>query len=108
MGQLRKNIWKLDTGARGAQSLFESKYTLLAVLPSLLVSAMMSGLKEPDFSALVLNLMTGHVYIEDHVFLSIIKSVCTGTRHSSCSKCFILSALLGPCFIVGVQLLKHD
>lgn len=81
---------------------------LLAVLPSLSVSAMMSGLKEPDFSAHVLNLMTGHVYIEDHVFLNAIKSVCIGTRHSSCSKCFILSALSGPCFIAGVQLLKLD
>lgn len=69
---------------------------------------MMSGLKESDFSAHVLSLMTGHVHIEDHVFLNVIKSVCTGTRHSSCSKCFILPALLVPCFMAGVQLLKQE
>lgn len=68
----------------------------------------MSGLKEPDFSARVLNLVTGCIYIEDHVFLHVIKSVCTGTRHSSCSKCFIPSALLGPCFIADIQLLEHE
>lgn len=68
----------------------------------------MSGLKELDFSAHILNLMTGHLGIGDHSFLNVIKSVRTGTGHSSCSKCLILSVLLGLCFIAGVQLLKHD
>lgn len=89
------------------KALLSLNTALLAVLLCLSVSAMMSGLKEPDFSAHVLNLVTGCVYIEDHVFLTVIKSVCTKTRHSSCSKCFILSALLGR-FIAGAQLLENE
>lgn len=90
------------------KALLSLNTALLAVLPSLSVSAMMSAVKEPDFTAHLLNLMTGCIYIEDHAFLNVIKSECTGTRLSSCSKCFMLSAFLGPPFIAGVQLLKHE
>ena len=68
----------------------------------------MSGLKELAFSAHILNLMTGHLCIGDHLFLNVIKCVCTGAGRSSCSKCLILSVRLGHCFIAGVQLLKCD
>lgn len=104
-----KKIWKLNILSRVTQSPCESRNCFSSSLPKFLnVSNNVSGLKELDFSARILNLMTGHLCTGDHLFLNVIKSVCTGTGCSFCSKCLILSLLLGSSFIAGVQLLKHD
>lgn len=87
-----KKLQKLNTLARVTHSPHESRNCFTSSLTkSHNVSNNMSGL---NFQLIFWIWWLGHLHIRDHLFLNVIKSACTGTGRSSCSKCLILSVLL--------------